>query len=58
MLLMMGTLWLEVLRRKDMNPVVEKILAEALQTSPEDRARIAERLMASLEGKSGSALKY
>ena len=32
-----------------MNPVVERILAEALQTSPEDRARIAERLIASLE---------
>lgn len=32
-----------------MNPVAERILAEALQTPPEDRARIAERLIASLE---------
>lgn len=32
-----------------MNPVAERILAEALQISPQDRAQIAERLIASLE---------
>ncbi len=36
-----------------MNPVAERILAEALQTSPEDRPRMARRLIASLETDTG-----
>jgi len=33
-----------------MNKVVEKIVAQALQAPPKDRAAIAERLISSLDG--------